>query len=188
MRVLVACEFSGIVRDAFKAKGHDAWSCDLLPTEKPGQHIVNDVRNVLDWDWDLMIAHPPCTYTSDAGNRWFKVQPDRYRLREEGLKFFIQIMNADIPYIALENPAPRNYICRQYRMPDIIIEPYHFGHPLTKSTGLWLKNLPPLMATMICTDPFVNWSKKGSHAHNGKSRSRTFPGIANAMAQQWSSL
>jgi hypothetical protein len=185
MRVLVACEFSGIVRDAFKAKGHDAWSCDLLPTEKPGQHIVNDVRNVLDWDWDLMIAHPPCDYLSYAGNRWLK-QPGRMDKMRMALDFVRLLMAAPIPHIAIENP--RGWTWKYIRTPDQVIEPYHFGDPMTKATCLWLKEVPPLMATLIITNPFVNWTKYKKGGHNGKARSYTFPGIANAMAQQWSSL
>ncbi len=183
-RLLVACEFSGVVREAFKARGWDAWSCDIIPTEIPGQHIVNDVRNVLDYGWDMMIAHPPCTFLSYAGERWYKVQPDRMYKTVQALKFVRLLMAASIPKIAIENPA-RNRICKLIRKPDQVIEPWQFGHAMTKATGLWLKALPPLMYTLIDPDPFVNWTKKGKHSHTGKSRSRTFQGIANAMAQQW---
>lgn len=186
MRVLVACEFSGIVREAFRSQGHDAWSCDIIPTEIRGPHIVNDVRNVLDWDWDLMIAHPPCTFLSYAGLRWFKVQPDRMTKAEQAFDFFMQLVSAPIPHIAIENP--KGYPRKWYREPDQIIHPYQFGDPVTKATCLWLKDLPPLMYSLTCDDPFVNWSKKGKHGHNGKSRSRTFPGIAAAMAHQWSRI
>lgn len=183
MKVLVACEFSGIVRDAFKERGHDAWSCDIIPTERPGQHIVNDVRNVLDAGWDLMIAHPPCTYTSIAGMRWFKVDPDRMRKARQGYEFFMQLVNADIPMISVENT--RGLLWQWYKKPDQRIHPYHFGDPYTKEISLWLKGLPPLMASLIISDPFVNWTKKGKMSHNGKTRSKTFPGFAAAMAAQW---
>jgi len=181
MRVLIACEMSGVVRDAFIALGHDAWSCDIIPSERRGPHIVNDVRNVLDWNWDLMICHPPCTYLSYAGARWFKV-PGRMDKAQEAYKFAMTLWNAPIPLIAMENP--RGLLWKWFRKPDEIVHPYHFGDPMTKATCLWLKGLP-LMASLICVDPFVNWTKKGPHAHNGKSRSRTFPGIAAAMASQW---
>jgi hypothetical protein len=183
MKVLIACEFSGIVRDAFLARGHDAWSCDLLPTEKPGPHIQDDVRNILDWGWDMMIAHPPCQYLSYAGNRWLK-QPGRWDNIHNALAFFRLFLDAPIERIAVENP--RGWTWKYIRKPDQIIEPYHFGHPMTKATCLWLKNLPVLEPTEIVSNPFVNWTKyKGSH--NGHARSRTFPGIAEAMADQWGS-
>ena len=182
MKVLIACEFSGVVRDAFAARGHDAWSCDLLPSERPGQHIQDDVRNVLDFGWDLMIAHPPCTYTSQAGYRWFKSQPDRIRKAREGYEFFMQLASAPIHKIAMENT--RGLLWQWYRHPDQIVHPCDFGHGVTKALCLWLKNLPPLMATLVVADPFVNWTKyKGSH--NGHARSRTFEGVAKAMAEQW---
>ncbi len=182
MRVLVACEFSGTVRDAFAALGHDAWSCDILPTTKPGKHIQTDVLNILDYDWDLMVAHPPCDYLSYAGNRWLK-QPGRWDNIAKALVFFKRIMDAPIPKIAVENP--RGWTWKYIRKPDQVIEPYHFGHPLTKATCLWLKDLPPLMATMICDDPLVNWTRNKKGAHSAKARSVTFPGVAAAMAAQW---
>lgn len=180
-KVLVACEFSGTVREAFTALGHDAWSCDLLPTECPGKHIQGDVLNVLNDGWDLMVAHPPCQYLSYAGNRWLN-EPGRIQNRDKALEFFKSLMDAPIAQIAIENP--RGWTWRYIRKPDQIIEPYHFGHSVTKATCLWLKGLPPLMATIIDSNPFVNWTKyKGSH--NGHARSKTFQGIADAMAAQW---
>lgn len=182
MKILIACEYSGIVRDAFIAQGHDAWSCDIIPTERKGPHIVNDARNVLDDGWDMMIAHPPCTNLSYAGLRWFKTDPDRMRRALADFDFFMAMINAPIPMIAVENT--RGYTWQWYKHPDQVVEPYEFGHDVTKATCLWLKQLPPLMATLIHPDPFVNWTKyKGSH--NGHARSKTFPGIAAAMAQQW---
>lgn len=182
MRVLVACEFSGRVRDAFIANGHDAWSCDLLPTEVPGPHIQGDVRDILGDDWDLMIAHPPCTHLSYAGLRWFRSDPDRMRRARADFDFFMQMIDAPIPMIAVENT--RGFAWQWHRRPDQIIHPYQFGEHVTKATCLWLKALPPLVPTAVDPEPFVNWTKyKGSH--NGHARSRTFPGIARAMADQW---
>jgi hypothetical protein len=184
MKVLVACEYSGIVREAFKAKGHDAWSCDILPTEQPGNHIQGDVRDILNDGWDLMIAHPPCTFLAHAGARWFKVQPDRMQKAEEGFAFFMEMINAPIPLIAVENPYSI-LIPRWYKPPTQVIHPYQFGHEVTKWTGLWLKGLPELRYTKVHPNPRKNWSKyEGSH--NGKARSKTFVGIALAMADQWS--
>lgn len=180
MRVLVACEFSGIVRDAFAARGHNAWSCDLLPSERPGQHIQKDVRDILGDGWDLMIAHPPCEKLANSGRRWFKTQPDRWNEARAAFTFFMEMINAPIPMIAVENP--KGLATNWYRRPDQIIQPCHFGDPMTKATYLWLKNLPPLMATLIITEPFVNWTE---FSHGRRERSRTFPGIAAAMAAQW---
>lgn len=192
MRVLVACEFSGVVRDAFARRGHDAWSCDILPTEKPGNHIQGDAVKVLRDGWDLLIAHPPCTYLSYAGlGRWNK--PGRAEQREEAMMFFMQFINAPIKKIAVENP--RGYPQKAYRKPDQVIQPFYFGHDARKLTCLWLKNLPPLWFTGVRETPkpvFVDGSGKARHftdALTGKDRqherSRTFPGIAQAMAEQW---
>src|SRR5678810_1187609 len=144
MKVLIACEFSGIVRDAFKEKGHDAWSCDLLDTEIPGQHIKDDVLKVLNHGWDLMIAHPPCTHLSVTGARWFK---DKKEEQEQALEFVRQLLNAPIEKIALENPI--SIISTRVRKPDQIIQPWQFGHGETKATCLWLKGLPLLVPTDI---------------------------------------
>ena len=138
MRVLVACEFSGIVRDAFAAKGHDAWSCDLLPSERIGNHIQYDaIDTVYSSDWDLLIAHPPCTYLAVSGARWFK---DRKREQADAITFFMNLVDAEIPKIAIENPI--GIMSTEYRKPDQIIHPWQFGHGETKATCLWLKNLP----------------------------------------------
>lgn len=149
MRILVACEFSGVVRDAFRARGHDAWSCDIIPTERPGPHIIQDVRNVLGDGWDMMIAHPPCTYLSSAGIGYFNEAKygdkavGRKRLRELALQFFLTLYNADIPRICVENPV--GYVNTHFRKPDQIIHPYYFGESALKRTCLWLKGLPGLM-------------------------------------------
>ena len=180
MRVLVACEFSGIVRDAFAAKGHDAWSCDLLPSERPGNHIQDDVLKHLDDGWDLMIAHPPCTYLAVSGARWFK-----YRIPEQdaALNFVLKLLNAPIPKIALENPIGR--ISTVIRKPDQIIQPWMFGHGETKATCLWLKGLPKLRPTNVVEGREARIHRMPPGPERGKERSRTYPGIAAAMADQW---
>jgi hypothetical protein len=183
VKILIACEYSGIVRDAFLARGHEVWSCDIVPTERPGPHIVNDVRNVLDHDWDMLIAHPPCTHMSYAGVRWFKDDPDRWRRAREDFAFFMQMINAPIPRIAVENV--RGYAWKWHKRPDQVVQPFHFGEPIMKSTCFWLKDLPPLMATLICTDPYINWTAKGKAGHQSKYRSKFWPGMAAAMAAQW---
>lgn len=189
MKVLIACEFSGVVREAFKSKGHDAWSCDILPTEIKGQHIQDDILNHLDEDWDLMIAHPPCTYISNMSNCRIK-EPGRIEKRKEGFEFFMKMINAPIDKIAVENQ--RGVPEREYRKADQIIHPYHFGHPASKATCLWLKNLKPLEPTKI-VEPYRKWDGKRWRTwvdtmprHDGKHRSITFKGIAEAMAEQWS--
>ncbi len=183
MRVLIACEFSGTVRDAFAVQGHDAWSCDLLPTETPGQHIVGDVRDILSNGWDLMIAHPPCTHLAVSGARWFK---DKQAEQSEALEFVRLLLNADIPRIALENPV--SIISSKIRKPDQIIQPWQFGHGEVKSTCLWLKGLPPLQPTDIVDGRIARIHKEPPSPERWKNRSRTFPGIAAAMAEQWGQL
>jgi site-specific DNA-cytosine methylase len=186
MKVLVACEFSGIVRDAFKVKGHDAWSCDLLPTEKPGQHVKGDVLNILtdSWGdggrWDLMIAHPPCTHLAVSGARWFK---DKEWEQKCAIDFFMALVNAPIQKIAIENPIGIMSTC--YRKPDQTIQPWQFGHGETKKTCLWLKNLPKLQPTNIVNGrkPRVHYESPGKD--RWKNRSRFYSGIAAAMADQW---
>jgi hypothetical protein len=194
VKVLIACEFSGIVRSAFAALGHDAWSCDLLPTEIPGQHYQGDVRDMLCQSWDLMIAHPPCTYLSNAGAKHLfkghQLNKERYERGLEAKQFFLMLFNSNISRIAIENPIPS----KVYDMPQYSqdVQPWMFGHPVTKKTRLWLKNLPPLMATKI-VQPMQNCHEAGTWFMKGgkdrqKNRARTFPGIAAAMASQWSDI
>lgn len=180
MRVLVACEFSGIVRDAFIARGHDAVSCDLLPTERYGPHLQCDVRDVLDQPWDLMIAHPPCTYLSSSGARWWKYRRDEQRA---ALEFVRTLLAAPVPCIAVENPV--GAISTAIRKPDQIIQPYQFGHREMKTTCLWLKGLPLLVPTQL-TDgrEQIVWRMSPSR-DRWKKRSVTYSGIASAMADQW---
>lgn len=191
MRILIACEFSGVVREAFNGKGHDVWSCDLLPTEIKGQHYQCDVLEILDGNWDMMIAHPPCTYISNMSNCRIK-QAGRLALREAGFRFFMELVNAPIPLIAIENP--RGLPEREYRRPDQIIQPYQFGHPVSKQTCLWLKGLPLLTPTQIVI-PERKWDGKRWRTwvdtcttHTGKFRSVTFSGIAAAMSNQWGDI
>jgi hypothetical protein len=182
MRVLVACEYSGIVRDAFAAKGHYAVSCDLLPTESEGLHYQGDVRDILYDKWDMMIAHPPCTYLAVSGARWFKY---RQKEQKEALDFVRLLMNAPIDKICIENPV--SVISTAIRKPDQIIHPYQFGHPESKRTCLWLKGLPLLVPTDIITDGIKQSIHRMPPGKNrSKDRSRTFTGIAKAMADQWS--
>jgi hypothetical protein len=180
VRVLVACEFSGIVRDAFIAGGHEAMSCDLIPTERPGPHYTGDVRNVLRDGWDLMVAHPPCTYLAVSGARWFK---DRRDEQEEALAFVRLLLNAPIPRIALENPV--SVISTRIRKPDQIIQPWMFGHPETKATCLWLKGLPLLRSTSVVDGRHGRVHREPPSPERWKNRSRTYSGIAEAMAGQW---
>lgn len=183
MRILVACEFSGIVRDAFLAAGHDALSCDLLPTESPGPHYQGDVRDILYDGWDLMIAHPPCTHLAISGARWFK---DKREQQAAALDFVRLLLDAPIPQIALENPV--SVIASHIRPSDQTIHPWQFGHGETKTTCLWLKNLPPLIPTCIVTGrvPRVHWMPPSKN--RAKERSRFYPGIAVAMAAQWAGV
>jgi hypothetical protein len=180
VRVLVACEFSGRVRDAFLRRGHNALSCDLLPTESPGPHYRGDVRDILSDDWDLMIAHPPCTYLAASGARWF-----RYRRCEQdrALEFIRLLLDVPIPRIALENPI--GVISTRIRKPDQIIQPWQFGHGETKATCLWLKNLPLLVPTNIVNGREERIHRLPPSKDRGKLRSITYSGIAEAMASQW---
>lgn len=197
MNILVACEYSGIVRDAFIRKGHNAVSCDILDTESPGPHIKDDVLKHLDDGWDMMIAHPPCTYLSRAGARWLyhggKIDEERYGLGLEARAFFMELLSADIERIAIENPTP----LKIYKLPQPSqdLQPCYFGHGYTKRTLLWLKNLPPLFfnGRVVDTVPLMpsntSGKSKGQKYHytsiTSKEASRTFQGIADAMADQW---
>lgn len=207
MRILVACEFSGRVRDAFIARGHDAVSCDLLPTESPGPHIQGDALDVLGDGWDMMVAFPPCTHLCVSGARWWKEKQSDGR-QQGAIEFFCRFMDAPVEKIAVENPV--GILSSAYRKPDQYIQPFWFGDTVQKKTGLWLKNLPPLQPSNIVDRGLVYVDPRG-HKHGGehtlrakrsysplmllpkteerwKIRSRTFQGIADAMAQQWGDL
>jgi len=179
-RVLVACEFSGVVRDAFAAAGADAWSCDLLPSEAPGNHIQGDVMEILHNDWDLMIAHPPCTHLAVSGARWFA---KKRKEQAAALEFVRALLAAPIHHIALENPV--SVISSRIRRPDQIIQPWQFGHGETKSTCLWLKNLPKLQPTNIVDGRVPRCHREPPGPERWKNRARTFRGIASAMVSQW---
>ncbi len=205
MKVLIACEFSGIVRDAFRKRGHDAWSCDLLDAEVPGPHFAADVRNIfrMGFKWDLMIAHPPCTYLCSSGLHWNTKRPERAAATEEGLNFVRFLLDAPIQKIALENPI--GCISTQIRKPDQVIQPWQFGHRESKTTCLWLKNLPLLVPTNVMSPREYRvtpsgkikplWDNQTPSGQNklGPSedrwalRSKTYEGIAEAMAEQWGS-
>lgn len=198
MKILVACEFSGIVRDAFAARGHDAWSCDLLPTERPGNHIQGDVLKILNDGWDMMIAHPPCTYLCNSGVSWLTKRNGRWEAMKNGAMFFKTLLNADIHKIAVENPIPHRYailiIGRKYNQ---IIQPWMFGHGETKATCLWLKNIPKLEPTHMKDDLFAlpepiermqRLHRLPPSPDRWKERSRTYTGFAKAMAEQWGNL
>jgi site-specific DNA-cytosine methylase len=183
VKILIACEYSGAVRDAFISRGHDAMSCDLLPTEARGPHYQGDVRDVLGDGWDLMICHPPCTHLAVSGARWFK---DKTVEQAEALDFVRLLLGADIPRIALENPV--SIISSRVRKPDQIIHPWQFGHGETKATCLWLKGLPKLRHTNVVEGREARVHKMPPGPDRWKERSRTFAGIAQAMADQWSSI
>jgi len=211
MKVLVACEYSATVRDAFIAKGHDAVSCDILPTESEGPHYQGDVYDILDEGWDLMVAHPPCTYLAVSGNKWLyhpddkhlpveqrrphPKHPNRKELMEDAAKFFIGLYNSNISKVAIENPVSR--ISSMFRKPDQTFHPYQFGADAEKRTCLWLKGLPPLKHTDVI-EPTYHYTNKGTKyskwwwdtcSLQGKARqharSKTFQGVADAMADQW---
>jgi hypothetical protein len=184
-KVLVACEYSGKVRDAFAALGHDAWSCDLLETETPGKHYVGDVRDLLTTPWDLLIAHPPCTHLAVSGARHFAAK-QASGVQQEALDFVQLLLDANVPRIALENPV--SIISTRIRKPEQIIQPWQFGHGETKATCLWLKNLPPLTPTNVVEGREQRIHKMAPSPTRWKERSRTFDGIAQAMAAQWGAL
>lgn len=206
MRVLIACEYSGIIRDAFKARGHDAWSCDLLPTERPGQHYQGDIRDMLSQHWDLMVGHPPCTHILNSGCKWLYKGGQRWERDENGKKtgrenprnlkrwrdmvsgaeFFKLLWNAPIKKICLENPIMVGYAKEIIGVEQSqTIQPWQFGHGEIKATCLWLKNLPLLKPTAIVEgrEPRVHYASPGPD--RWKERSRSYPGIGEAMAQQW---
>ena len=196
MNVLVACEFSGIVRDAFRARGHNAWSCDLLPTEKhPEWHYESDVLDILNHGWDLMIAHPPCTYLCNSGVRWLKNNPERQKLREQAVEFVKTLWAAPIPKVCIENPI--GHLSTSWMKPSQIIQPFDHGHPDWKSTCLWLRGIPLLQPSNIVFPEQITGggNKPGrisSRLHRlppsedrWKLRSKTYEGIAKAMAEQW---
>ena len=180
MRILIACEYSGTVRDAFRARGHDAMSCDLLPTERPGPHYQGDVFDILGDGWDMMIAHPPCTHLAVSGARWWK---DKRAEQSAALDFVRALMAAPIPRIAIENPI--SIISTAIRKPDQIVQPWQFGHGETKATCLWLQGLPKLVPTDIVDGREARIHKMSPSPDRWKERSRTYPGIADAMAAQW---
>lgn len=181
MRVLVGCEFSGAVREAFRKRGHDAWSCDLLDAEDESQfHIKGDLLQVLNNGWDLAVFHQPCTHLAVSGARWFK---DKVNEQKEALEFVRILLNAPIKQIALENPI--SIISSRIRKPDQIIQTYMFGHGETKATCFWLKNLPLLVPTNLVEGRQARVHRLPPSPDRWKERSRTYPGIAAAMAQQW---
>ena len=196
MRILIACESSGVVRDAFRARGHFAMSCDLLSAERPGPHHQGDVRELLDQEWDLLIAHPPCTYLSVSGMHWTTRGLRDPKLTEDALDLVRLFMNAPIERIAIENPV--SVISSRIRKPDQIIQPHQFGHDASKKTCLWLKGLPLLKPTQMVEPRMVNgrprWANQTDSGQNKlppskdrwKLRSKTYEGIADAMAAQWS--
>lgn len=180
MKILIACEFSGIVREAFLSRGHDAWSCDLLPSEKPGPHIQGNVLSVVGDGWDMLIAFPPCTHLAVSGARWFAAKRNE---QAAALEFVRTLLNAPIPLIALENPV--SIISTHIRKPDQIIQPWQFGHGETKTTCLWLKGLPKLQPTRIVEGRAQRVHHEPPSPDRWKNRSRTLPGISEAMARQW---
>ena len=185
MRVLVACEYSGAVRDAFLRLGHDAMSCDLLPTDVPGPHYQGDVFDIINDGWDLMVAFPPCTDVCVSGARWFKEKRTDGR-QQRAIQFVRDLMNAPIDKIAIENPI--GVLSSEIRKPDQIIQPWQFGHGETKATCLWLKNLPKLLPTNIVDGREARVHRIPPGPDRWKLRSTTYLGIANAMAEQWGKL
>lgn len=182
MKALIACEYSGVVRDAFIAAGHDAMSCDLLPTDSPGPHYQGDVHDVLDYPWDLMVAHPPCTHLSVSGARHFADKRMDGR-QQSAVAFFMMLARENIPQIAIENPVC--IMSSLYRKPDQVLQPWMFGHGETKATCLWLKELPLLKPTNIVEGREARIHRMPPSPDRWKLRSATFTGIADAMANQW---
>ncbi len=187
MKVLIACEFSGIVRDAFIARGHDAMSCDLLPTEKPGPHYQGDVMDIIGNGWDLMIAHPPCTRLANSGVMWLEKR-NLWEDLEYAINFFNLLLDADIEKIAIENPIQHKYARAGIRKYNQIIQPYQFGHGEQKATCLWLKNLPKLAPTNVVSGRYQYSHNLPPSPDRWKLRSMTYQGVADAMAEQWGGL
>ena len=188
LRVLIACEYSGRVRDAFIALGHNAVSCDLLPTEVPGPHMQGDVRPLLRQPWDLVIAHPPCTYLCNSGVRWIHTDPTRMQKVGEGAAFFLECLNANAARVAVENPVMHKYAREMIgRGPDFTVQPYQFGDDEKKRTCFWTRGLPPLVPTSDLDGSTAAQSvhKAPPGPDRWKERSRTFPGLARALASQW---
>jgi len=196
-RILIACEFSGVVRDAFTRAGWDAWSCDLLPSEKPGNHYLGDVRHIINEGWDMMIAHPPCTYLCNSGVSWLSKKPGRWEKLIDAANFFRGISSASIPRICVENPIMHGHAKKLIGIEQPqTIQPWMFGHTESKATCLWLKNLPPLIPTKIVKTEMMKLpvsQRQRLHylppgPQRAKIRSMTYPGIAEAMAAQWGVL
>ena len=186
MKILIACEYSGRVRDAFIKQGHTAMSCDLLPTDSEGPHYQGDVFDIINDGWDLMVAHPPCTYLSNSGVSWLYKQAGRWDKMREGAAFFKKLLDADIPKIAIENPIMHKYSVEIIgRRQDQVIQPWMFGHGETKATCLWLKNLPELIPTNIVSGRVQRLHLLPPSPDRWKLRSTTYQGIADAMAEQW---
>lgn len=195
MRVLVACEYSGTVREAFAARGHDAWSCDILPTDVPGNHYQGDVTDILGDGWDLLIGHPPCTYMTNSGVTWLHRDPSRWQKLDEAAAFFLNLWNAPIPRIALENPVMHKYA--KERIGNLAqaqtVQPWMFGHTEQKATCLWLKGLPTLTPTNDVKAEMMRLpASQRQRLHylppspdRWKLRSKTYQGLADAMADQW---
>lgn len=187
MKVLIACEYSGTVRDAFRSLGHDAVSCDLLPTDVPGPHYQGAVEDILSDGWDLMIAHPPCTYLTNSGVRWLHSEEGRWQKLDQACEFFNLLLQAPIPRICVENPIPHKYAVERLggRKYDQIVQPWQHGHGETKATCLWLRGLKPLEPTEIVEGREQRIWKLPPSKDRWKIRSKTYQGIAEAMAQQW---
>ena len=197
MKVLIGCEFSGTVRDAFRARGHDAWSCDLLPTEVPGPHIEGDALAILDQGWDLAVFHPPCTRLANSGVRWLYTEgrgsvqnPEMWQAMLDGVEFFNALWAAPIPQIAIENPIMHRHAKARITAGEQsqIIQPFQFGDPYQKATCLWLKNLPQLVPSNIVEGREQKCWNESPSPDRWKNRSKTYQGIADAMAAQWSPL
>ncbi|MGN8718629.1 DNA cytosine methyltransferase [Lactobacillus amylovorus] len=198
MKVLVACEYSGVVRDAMRARGHDAMSCDILPTDAPGPHYQGDVRDLMTEEWDLVIAHPPCTYLANSGVSWLKKDPDRWTKMKEGAEFFRLMGQFNSPRIAIENPIQHRYAVEEHGLgrQTQVVQPWMFGHPEMKATGLWLYGLPKLEPTddvrglmeLLPKNQQQRLHYLPPSEDRWKLRSTTFSGLAAAMADQWGSL